>query len=169
MQENSSKKLYCPVPKEQRPLNEFLNLKTSSIFNWPTFNTFEYILKIFNFGGYILFFSIPISNYCYYYYEFPNKFFLLNLVIVFTSKIFLLLRIYLGWYYIKERLTKSFVEYEESGWYDGQIWFKPIKVLKLDRLIFYYKVAPILKRLKKTIIYCLCILVIIFWSSIVLW
>jgi hypothetical protein len=166
MQKKIYKKFYCPVPEEQRPLNEYLNLKNVPFFDWPTFDLKKYIFKLSIFAFIILFFSIPISNYCSYYFEFQSRFFLLNLFTVGTSEIFLLLRVYLGWSYIEERLTKPFVEYEESGWYDGQIWIKPIKILKQDRLICYYKVLPILSRLKKTILYCLIIYFIIFIFSL---
>jgi hypothetical protein len=59
-------------------------------------------------------------------------------------------RILLGWYYIRDRLQSDKVIYEESGWYDGQVWEKPPEVLTRDRLIVAYQVNPILQRLKKT-------------------
>lgn len=31
------------------------------------------------------------------------------------------LRIYLGWSYVGDRLLSAAVEYEETGWYDGQV------------------------------------------------
>jgi hypothetical protein len=31
------------------------------------------------------------------------------------------LRLYLGWAYIGNRLFSATVEYEETGWYDGQV------------------------------------------------
>jgi hypothetical protein len=83
-------------------------------------------------------------------------------------EIFLLFRISLGWYYIKERLFNPVVEYEESGWYDGQFWVKPIKILKQDRLLCLYKVLPVLKRLEKTIIYLLLAIIVIFLLIIII-
>ena len=32
-----------------------------------------------------------------------------------------MLRIYLGWSYVGDRLLSAAVEYEETGWYDGQV------------------------------------------------
>lgn len=81
---------------------------------------------------------------------------------------FILVRLYIGWNYIKERLSKACIEYEESGWYDGQIWIKPRKILKQDRLICYYKVIPILKRLEKTIIYLLIVFSLIFLITLLI-
>ncbi len=40
--------------------------------------------------------------------------------------------------------------YEESGWYDGQIWIKTPEMLTKDRLIGTYYVIPLLKRIKLT-------------------
>ena len=39
------------------------------------------------------------------------------------------------------------MEYEESGWYDGQIWNKPIKLKEKESLIAFLEVKPILKNL----------------------
>ena len=135
-------------------------------FNWPTLNLNNYIIKLLKFSLIILFFSITLTN--YYYQEFLIELILLNFFIVIYSAIFLLSRIYWGWSYIANRLTKPIVEYEESGWYDGQIWVKPIKILKQDRLIFYYKVLPILNRVKKSIVYFLLISIIFFLFTIII-
>jgi hypothetical protein len=62
----------------------------------------------------------------------------------------LLVRLYLGWSYISERLSSQTVFYEESGWYDGQLWDKPEEVLARDRLIVSYEIKPILNRLQMT-------------------
>jgi hypothetical protein len=112
--------------------------------------------------------SLPISNFFYSAFEFSEKFIFINFLIIFVGQIFLLLRLYIGWYYIKERLSKASIEYEESGWYDGQIWVKPKKILKQDRLICYYKVFPILNRLEKTIIYLFIVFNLIFLITILI-
>ena len=39
------------------------------------------------------------------------------------------------------------MEYEESGWYDGQIWIKPVKLKDKELLIALLEVKPILKNL----------------------
>ncbi|MGB1417699.1 MAG: CGLD27 family protein, partial [Synechococcus sp.] len=41
--------------------------------------------------------------------------------------------------------------YEESGWYDGQVWIKPPEVLLQDRLIGTYEIYPGLLRLQMTV------------------
>jgi hypothetical protein len=60
----------------------------------------------------------------------------------------LLLRIYLGWQYVGGRLLSAVVEYEETGWYDGQMFVKPPRVLARDRLLGTYEVKPVLARLR---------------------
>jgi hypothetical protein len=51
---------------------------------------------------------------------------------------------------VGNRLQLRDLPYEESGWYDGQIWTKPDDVFNRDRLIVDYQVKPILTRLRKT-------------------
>ena len=58
------------------------------------------------------------------------------------------LRIYAGWSYVGNRLLSAVIEYEETGWYDGQLFVKPPKVLARDRLLGNYEVKPVLAKLK---------------------
>ena len=44
------------------------------------------------------------------------------------------------------------VPYEESGWYDGQVWIKPPEILLQDRLIGTYEIYPGLIRLQITLL-----------------
>ncbi|KAK4584815.1 hypothetical protein RGQ29_022486 [Quercus rubra] len=64
----------------------------------------------------------------------------------------IVLRIYLGWSYVGDRLLSAVIPYEESGWYDGQMWVKPPEVLARDRLLGSYKVKPVIKFLKQTLV-----------------
>jgi hypothetical protein len=59
----------------------------------------------------------------------------------------LLLRQWLGWSYVRGRLASERVEYEESGWYDGQVWEKPLSWRQRDLLVARHQVAPVVKRL----------------------
>ena len=40
------------------------------------------------------------------------------------------------------------IEYEETGWYDGQIFVKPAEILSRDRLIGNFQVKPAADRLR---------------------
>ncbi len=57
------------------------------------------------------------------------------------------IRLYLGWNHVFKRLTSEKVEYEESGWYDGQVWMKPLVLKEKESLIASVEVRPILKNL----------------------
>ena len=45
------------------------------------------------------------------------------------------IRLYLGWNHVFKRLTSEKVEYEESGWYDGQVWMKPLVLKEKESLL----------------------------------
>ena len=57
----------------------------------------------------------------------------------------LLCRQWLGWTYVRKRLVSERVEYEESGWYDGQIWEKPLTWRQRDLLVASHQVGPVLR------------------------
>ena len=61
-------------------------------------------------------------------------------------------RLFLGWSHVGQRLSSETVEYEESGWYDGQIWTKTQDILYRDRLASGFTVKPALDRLKTTLL-----------------
>jgi hypothetical protein len=61
--------------------------------------------------------------------------------------LFLLMRQWLGWTYVMKRLLSESVDYEESGWYDGQTWEKPLSWREQDLLVARHEVRPILGRL----------------------
>jgi hypothetical protein len=60
----------------------------------------------------------------------------------------LLSRQWLGWAYVRKRLVAETVEYEESGWYDGQVWEKPIAWRQQDLLVARFQVDPLMRRLR---------------------
>jgi hypothetical protein len=64
------------------------------------------------------------------------------------------LLIYNNWSYVRERLLSATVEYEETGWYDGQVYVKDPEMLARDRLLGTYVVRPIVDRLRKTLVAC---------------
>ena len=61
----------------------------------------------------------------------------------------LLVRQWLGWTYVMKRLLAESVDYEESGWYDGQTWEKPLSWRSKDLLVARHEVRPILGRLSR--------------------
>ena len=143
----------CPVPKEQRPLNEYKKIKESNNFIWCINGKVIYVKSLFYMftSSFILsFLLLMVSS-----FSFTNikYFFIYSLIGAIIIMIFLCLRSYLGWHYIYSRLMEATVPYEESGWYDGQIWIKPPEVLIQDRLIGTYEIYPGLSRLYLTLIF----------------
>ena len=136
----------CPVPKEQQPTNEFIELSKSKIFTWPkSKKTFSLILIKFWIGTFILF--VVISSGSVYFETSTLRYILLSFFSSLSLPFLFSIRLYLGWNHIFKRLTSEKVEYEESGWYDGQIWIKPIKLKEKESLIASLEVKPILKNL----------------------
>jgi hypothetical protein len=138
----------CPVPDEQQPLNEYLALKEAFIFRWGTLNILDYskVLLIIWAGWWII--SAPISAVSFSPSRHLPEFLCLG-AIGSTIGLFLpLVQMLLGWRYVKERLYNPTVLYEETGWYDGQIWQKPESDLLKDRLLVSYEVQPIVNKIK---------------------
>merc|ERR1712216_287978 len=61
-----------------------------------------------------------------------------------------LIRIYSGWGYVGSRLQSKVVEYEETGWYDGNFEPKTEAELKRDKFLYNGDVRPAVDRLKVT-------------------
>ena len=136
----------CPVPKEQQPSNEFIELSKSRIFSWPkSKKLFSIILIKFWLITFILF--LFISSGSIYFKAFLFKYILLSLLSSLLIPLLITIRLYLGWKHIFRRLNSEKVEYEESGWYDGQIWIKPLNIKEKESLIASVEVKPILKNL----------------------
>ena len=136
----------CPVPVEQQPTNEFIELSKSIIFSWPKTKK-SLIIVLFKFwvGAFILF--LVISSGSIYFKTSILKYILLSFFSSLSIPFLISLRLYLGWNHVFKRLNSESVEYEESGWYDGQVWIKPLVLKERESLIASNEVKPILKNL----------------------
>ena len=140
----------CPVPREQQPTNEFIELSKSKIFSWPkTKKSLILILVKFWVGAFVLF--LVISSGSVYFKTSLLKYILLSFFSSLSIPLLISLRLYLGWNHIFKRLISEKVEYEESGWYDGQVWEKPLVLKEKESLIASIEVKPILKNLIQTV------------------
>ena len=136
----------CPVPREQQPINEFIELSKSKVFSWPkTKKSLILILMKFWVGSFILF--LIISSGSVHFKTALLKYVLLSFFSSLSIPFLISIRLYLGWKHIFNRLISEKVEYEESGWYDGQIWEKPLVLKEKESLIASIEVKPILKNL----------------------
>ena len=136
----------CPVPREQQPTNEFIELSKSKIFSWPkTKKSLILVLIKFWVGSFVLF--LLISSGSIYFKTSLIKYLLLSLFTSLSIPLLITIKLYLGWNHVFKRLTSEKIEYEESGWYDGQVWIKPLVLKEKESLIASIEVKPILNNL----------------------
>ena len=136
----------CPVPREQQPTNEFIELSKSTIFSLPkTKKSLILVLIKFWIGAFVIF--LIISSGSIYFKTSILKYILLSFFSSLSIPLLISIRLYLGWNHVFKRLTSERVEYEESGWYDGQVWIKPLILKEKESLIASIEVKPILKNL----------------------
>ena len=136
----------CPVPKEQQPTNEFIELSKSNIFSWPKTKK-SLILVLFKFWVVAFILFLVISSGSVYFKTSIFKYILLSFFSSLSIPIFVSVKLYLGWNHVFKRLNSESIEYEESGWYDGQVWTKPLVLKERESLIATNEVKPILKNL----------------------
>lgn len=142
----------CPVPKDQQPLNEYIELKEAFFYRWAKLTRSQYlrVLSLMWLGFAIIFSPVAMSM------ESPSRH-LWQFVCVASiggamGLILPVLLLLSGWSHVKQRLESPKVFYEESGWYDGQTWEKPEADLAKDRLLVAYEIKPVMTRLQKTLL-----------------
>lgn len=145
-------RMEAAVPREQRPVNELQQLKDTPLLAWATLDLPQYAQRLLIlYGGVFLLLGGPIAAQTFDPLDQPLEFFLSgstgSLLVVAVAA----LRIFLGWKYVGDRLLTASLEYEETGWYDGQVFVKPPEVLTRDRLLGTYEVKPVLARLRTTL------------------
>nr|WP_228057356.1 CGLD27 family protein [Tychonema sp. LEGE 07203] len=140
----------CPVPQEQRPVNEYQELTESWFFSWVTLNWPGYLAKLAWVLAWSCLVSGPIAASSFAPLKYPVQFALCTAAGAGFILGLALLRLYLGWFYVRSRLVNPTVVYEESGWYDCQSWPKTPEILAQDQLIVNYELEPILRRLRQT-------------------
>lgn len=138
--------LLCPIPEDQKPINEYISLKENNLTNWITlvkrkyigtlaqlFFTFFLICLTFTFGG------IQSVNQLF---ETIQQTSLISLTILNLLLIYILS----NWKQVDTRFNTSRLIYEEGSWYASEIWEKPISLIKNDKLISTQILQPILLR-----------------------
>ena len=146
MTSNSVLKIFllCPIPENQKPINEYINLQENFLTSFFIKN------PRINFYFLFLFFSI-----FFLFQQFQQNEKEKSLVYIFSPScwftIFFVLLLFLipflRWSQLETRLNQSRLFYEEGSWYDGQIWDKPFLVIKNDRLLASQKIQPLLQKL----------------------
>ena len=137
----------CPVPPEQRPLDEFQQLSESWFFSWPTGEVSSLKRSLLISWVLMLPLCTLVASGSLTLKADPPRLVVAGAVAALVLPLLLLVRQWLGWTYVMKRLLAETVDYEESGWYDGQIWEKPLSWRERDLLVARYEVRPILGRL----------------------
>jgi Conserved in the green lineage and diatoms 27 len=144
--------LLCPIPEDQKPINQYLGLKENTLTSWTTLSTTKYQQKIISLYG--LFFGLislvrfsSFQGLSYVFdWIFENLFLSTNFLLV------LFFIILSRWVQIQNQFNQARFFYEETSWYDGQIWEKPFLLIKNDQLIRSQKITPIIQRIQQTIV-----------------
>ncbi len=145
----------CPVPVDQRPASQLRELQESLLLGWGGLDQPGYLARLGLLGAFFYFvLAKPIANYSYDPATQPLEAIVCALTGSFVAVAAFALLIYNNWSYVRDRLLSATVEYEETGWYDGQTYVKDPEMLARDRLLGTYTVRPIVERLRKTLLAC---------------
>ena len=152
-------KIICPVPLNQRPLNEFNGIRNSWIISWPFLERNIFYRNLIFSWLICTPLSLTISYGSDYLKNNIFELVFLSLTASLFFPILLLMRQWLSWLYIYKRLYSKNIEYEESGWYDGQTWEKPIDWRSKDLLIAQHQIKPVLNHLEVIIILLISVII----------
>jgi hypothetical protein len=61
------------------------------------------------------------------------------------------------WNQLQKRFNKARLFYEEASWYDGQLWEKPLLIIKNDRFLSTQQMNPFLEKIFKNILFLIII------------
>ena len=141
--------MVCPVPREQRPLEQYKELQASWFFVWPHNGDRGLATPLIRAWLIVLPITMLVAS-----GSVPLRHNLPQLVVAgavagLVVPMLLLVRQWLGWTTLQRRLMATAVEYEESGWYDGQVWEKPVEWRQQDLLVANHEVKPVLWRLQQ--------------------
>ncbi|MBD1872553.1 CGLD27 family protein [Nodosilinea sp. FACHB-131] len=141
----------CPVPAEQQPINEYQDVRESWFYGWGSRDLAGYLkpVAVLWLVGWVV--AGPIAAASFAPAKHPLSFSLSGALGALVLPVLALLQLYVGWAHVGGRLRQTTVPYEESGWYDGQLWVKPEEVSNRDRLIVDYEVQPVLQRIRRTL------------------
>lgn len=152
--------LLCPVPDNQKPINELINFQQNFFNNILILSKKTYVKKFFQiyFLGFIICGSILFLNSGFKSFF---SFFLFNFLTTNILALCIFFILFIRWSQLEDRFQNSRLFYEEGSWYDGQIWEKPLFLIKNDRLISAQKIQPIIQRISK-------IILILFYTTVFL-
>jgi Conserved in the green lineage and diatoms 27 len=138
--------LLCPIPEDQKPMNEYIGLRNNFLLkiiesitsvSGQTIGFIFFLLLLFLFAptSFLSTWMLPFSIFC------------------FTFCFFLLVIRFLIWKQLQQRFQTCRIFYEEASWYDGQIWEKPLYVLKNDRFLSTQRLEPFLETIRSQLVF----------------
>jgi hypothetical protein len=143
----------CPVPPQQRPLLEYEQLCRSWFFRWPAADD-GHLPRALLVSWLLIFpLALVVAGGSVSLRHDPYRLVIEAALAALSLPMLLLARQWLGWGYVRRRLRAESVEYEESGWYDGQVWEKPLLWRQQDLLVVRHQVDPVLARLRRSILF----------------
>lgn len=140
----------CPVPPEQLPINQYQDARDSWFYRWASGTVRAYVQPLVILWCLSWVVTGPMAAASFAPAKAPANFVLWASAGAMVLPLLALAQLYTGWVHVGQRLRDKSVPYEESGWYDGQIWIKPEETLNRDRLLVEYQVKPLLRRMQKT-------------------
>jgi len=145
----------CPVPMDQRPSSQLKEVAEGLVSGWGGLDGKSYALRLTILCGF--FFTViayPIASETYnpeIQWTEAHVAALLGSLVAVSA---ITLNIHNSWDYVRNRLLSATIEYEETGWYDGQVYVKTPEMLAKDRLDGTYVCGPAVARCKKTMLAC---------------
>lgn len=138
--------LLCPIPEDQKPINQYISLKENGFFNWETFSQKEYDSKFKKFFLRIFFIVGILENEVFFSNFFLWFFLSFKFTLFFFSFLFFIKLI--RWQDISKIFSNVRIFYEEGSWYDGEIWEKPMSLIKNDKLFSTQRIKPVEKKVR---------------------
>jgi len=138
------------VPDGQVPANEYLDLVRAPLFGWAAQDKGVSGLAVRLGIVYAVFLALayPVAGATFT----EDGFLMQKLACANVASLLVLLmvlvRLYSGWGYIGSRLQSNFIEYEETGWYDGAVVKKSDKEKARDLFLYRSDVQPAENRIK---------------------
>jgi hypothetical protein len=148
--------LLCPIPEEQKPIVEYIQLKENETITFFLTFFFSIFFKNTRIKGkegrkkisvVFLFLFVSSIFFLFFFLKVQNLFFNYFLFILIESIFFLFFINFFRWKKVENDLLKANIEYEESSWYDTQIWEKPFSLLKNDNLLTTQRIKPIIQKM----------------------
>ncbi|KAL3943230.1 MAG: hypothetical protein SGARI_000014 [Bacillariaceae sp.] len=135
------------VPEGQRPVNEYLDMKRAPLFAWASnevgFQGFSRLLLSHSKKNTVDS-GFPIAGATFT----QDGFLLQKIAAANVGTLGLVILILVRWGYVASRLKSKVIEYEETGWYDGNFEKKTEAELKRDQFLYSSDVKPAVDRLK---------------------